>query len=81
MSTHHRLQVAASKGQQVAVLLDTKGPEIRTAMLKDHKPLELATGQIVNIVAVGEAYETFEGYHDPETGEASTDSCACLNAC
>jgi pyruvate kinase len=33
--------VAALKGRNIAYLLDTKGPEIRTAMLKGGKNLEL----------------------------------------
>ena len=33
--------VAAAKGKNIACLLDTKGPEIRTAMLKDGKNIEL----------------------------------------
>jgi hypothetical protein len=38
------LQVAASKGAHVAFALDTKGPEIRTAMLKGGKDIMLKTG-------------------------------------
>jgi pyruvate kinase len=33
-----------------AVLLDTKGPEIRTGLLKDSKPIELTAGQDLKIV-------------------------------
>ena len=33
--------VAAAKGKHVATMLDTKGPEIRTAMLRGGGPLEL----------------------------------------
>jgi pyruvate kinase len=36
--------------KQCAILLDTKGPEIRTGMLKDHKPIELTAGQSLKIV-------------------------------
>lgn len=33
-----------------AIMLDTKGPEIRTGMLKDHQPIELVMGQELEIV-------------------------------
>lgn len=49
-----------------ATLLDTKGPEIRTAMLKDHKPIFLEAGQEITIHAVGDNYTEFEGYKTPE---------------
>eukprot|EP00951_Prasinocladus_malaysianus_P015362 scaffold117661_cov36-Prasinocladus_malaysianus.AAC.1 len=45
-----------------ASLLDTKGPEIRTAMLRDHKPIDLEAGQEILIHAVGDKYTEFEGY-------------------
>ena len=32
-----------------AVMLDTKGPEIRTGMLRDNKPIELVSGQQLKI--------------------------------
>jgi hypothetical protein len=34
-------KVAAAKGRTIATMLDTKGPEIRTAMLKGHHPVEI----------------------------------------
>ena len=33
-----------------AIMLDTKGPEIRTGMLRDNKPIELVAGQELQIV-------------------------------
>lgn len=33
-----------------AIMLDTKGPEIRTGMLRDNKPVELVAGQELQIV-------------------------------
>lgn len=33
-----------------ALMLDTKGPEIRTGMLKDGQPIELEMGQTLDIV-------------------------------
>ncbi len=69
-------QVAKQKGQEIkskgklsvapqwATLLDTKGPEIRTAMLRDHKPIDLVAGQSIIVEAVGDRYTSFEGYKD-----------------
>merc|ERR1711871_893914 len=60
--------VAARENPHLAVLLDTKGPEIRTAMLKDHQAIEIDAGQTVIVEAVGAAYTSFEGYKtDQET--------------
>ena len=47
-----------------AVLLDTKGPEIRTAMLRDHQVIEIEAGETVTVKAVGGAYTTFEGFRE-----------------
>jgi pyruvate kinase len=41
--------ISAELGIPVAIMLDTKGPEIRTGMLQDHKPVELETGSRVTI--------------------------------
>lgn len=37
-------KVAAELGSYSAFMLDTKGPEIRTAMLRDHEPILLEVG-------------------------------------
>jgi pyruvate kinase len=49
-----------------ATMLDTKGPEIRTAMLRDHQSIELEAGQPIIVQAVGDAYTSFEGYKTAE---------------
>jgi pyruvate kinase len=60
--------VCAGKQSSAAALLDTKGPEIRTAMLKDHANIKLEKGQDIFIEAVGDEYTTWEGYkNDTET--------------
>ena len=60
-------KVCEEKKAHCAVLLDTKGPEIRTAMLKDHQPIELEAGQDIIVYAAGpEEYLTWEGYKTPE---------------
>lgn len=43
---HHIRQACKETGQTVAILLDTKGPEIRTGELKEES-IELKTGQIL----------------------------------
>lgn len=40
-------RIAAEVGTTVAIMLDTKGPEIRTRLLKDHKKVMLETGKQV----------------------------------
>ena len=59
-------KVAEEKGGHAAILLDTKGPEIRTAMLKDHQPIELEANQPIIVEAVGDRYTEFEGYKNDE---------------
>ena len=59
-------KVAAQEGKIIATLLDTKGPEIRTAMLRDHQGIELEAGQSIIVQAVGDAYTSFEGYKTAE---------------
>ncbi len=59
-------EVATEKGANLAYLLDTKGPEIRTAMLRNHEPIQLQAGQEVKVVAVGSAYTSWEGYQDAQ---------------
>ena len=39
---------------QCAIMLDTKGPEIRTGLLKDHKPIDLVKGQTLEISILDE---------------------------
>jgi pyruvate kinase len=62
--------VAASKEVIIGCLLDTKGPEIRTAMLRGGKDIELVKGQQIVVVAAGDDYTSWEGYKDEATGEA-----------
>lgn len=57
-------QLLTEKGSQSATLLDTKGPEIRTAMLRGGENIKLEKGQEVIIEAVGDRYTVFEGYKD-----------------
>jgi len=61
-------KVLAEKKSTAACLLDTKGPEIRTAMLKDHQNISLEKGQEIMVEAVGDSYTEFEGFkNDTET--------------
>lgn len=45
-----RLALKQRPNKRVAILLDTKGPEIRTGMLKDHKSVSLKAGQQLKLV-------------------------------
>ena len=53
-----------SSPPQWGTLLDTKGPEIRTAMLRDHQSINLVAGQTIIVEAVGSRYTVWEGYKD-----------------
>ena len=44
-------RIAAELGVPVGILLDTKGPEIRTGLLKDHAKVALTTGSKVTVTA------------------------------
>jgi pyruvate kinase len=55
------LQVAEQQGRSIALMLDTKGPEVRTAMLRAGKDIELIAGQSITICAVGDQYTDWEG--------------------
>lgn len=41
--------VAKEKGRDIAVLLDTKGPEIRTTLLQDDNPVLLKSGETIEL--------------------------------
>lgn len=53
-------RIAAELGIPVAIMLDTKGPEVRTGELKDHKKVTLTTGDDVVITTddnvIGDAH-------------------------
>ncbi|MHA6647761.1 pyruvate kinase [Aerococcus urinae] len=52
-------QVEREAGKRIAVMLDTKGPEIRTHNMKDHAPVFLEKGKTVKI-----SMTEVEGTHD-----------------
>ena len=43
-------KIREEENKPVAILLDTKGPEIRTGLLKDGKKVELKTGDSFSLV-------------------------------
>jgi pyruvate kinase len=67
-------RAAKAAGRPIAALLDTKGPEIRTGLLKGHSPVVLEKGSRVTLTpmygntdAEGDAarvYTTYEGLAD-----------------
>jgi pyruvate kinase len=57
--------VCFRKGSPAAILVDLKGPEIRTTKLRNRKSVALTKGQSIYIEALsGDVYESFEGYTD-----------------
>ena len=44
-------RLAKELGITIGILLDTKGPEVRTGLLKDHKKVTLVTGEKVTVTA------------------------------
>jgi pyruvate kinase len=72
-------KVCAEKNSNCAVLLDTKGPEVRTAMLRNHEPIQLEKGQEIIVYAAGpDEYTTFEGY---KTEEETKIGCSYAKLC
>lgn len=59
--------VCAAKGSNTAILVDTKGPEIRSSMLKGGQDIFLEAGEEVIIYAAGDDYTTYEGFRDRES--------------
>ena len=51
LATLKNIRLASERTKTaVAVMLDTKGPEIRTGFLADHKAIELKAGQDLEII-------------------------------
>ncbi len=72
-------KVCAEKKSNCAVLLDTKGPEVRTAMLRNHEPIQLEKDQEIIVYAAGpDEYTTFEGY---KTEEETKIGCSYAKLC
>ena len=44
-------RVSAELGKTIAILLDTKGPEIRTGMVKDNKDITITAGDKIDVTA------------------------------
>ena len=44
-------RISKELGQPVGILLDTKGPEVRTGLLKDHEKVEVHTGDKIVVTA------------------------------
>lgn len=56
--------MAKEKNNPMGFLLDTKGPEIRTAMLRGGKDIYLDAGQEIFVHAAGDDYTSWEGYKE-----------------
>ena len=53
-------RIANELGRPIGILLDTKGPEVRTGLLKDHQKVEVHTGDKI-IVTAQPTSEDFAG--------------------
>lgn len=80
-------RVRARLGSPTAILLDTKGPEIRTGLLKGGKPVELVEGsQFVltprtvegDAQCVSQTYDSLSDYVQPGTDILIDDGKICL---
>ncbi|KAK3237337.1 hypothetical protein CYMTET_52583 [Cymbomonas tetramitiformis] len=54
------------QSRHVATMMVTKGPEIKTTMLRGHKRISLTVGQTVTIVVCGDDDQSFEGFQTEE---------------
>ncbi|MDR2842818.1 MAG: pyruvate kinase [Spirochaetaceae bacterium] len=52
-------KAAELEGTTIALLLDTKGPEIRTGLVKDDKTIHLEEGSFVDVVAENDAEDLY----------------------
>jgi pyruvate kinase len=52
-------QAAALENATIALLMDTKGPEIRTGLVKDGKNIVLDAGETVDVIAVCDAEKLY----------------------
>lgn len=57
-------KICREKGKWAAVMLDTMGPEVKTAMLRGGKPILIDFGQEIFIETVGAQYTTWEGFKE-----------------
>jgi len=64
----HTLSRSQKSKRMCAIMLDTKGPEIRTGMLKDGKDIDLVAGQEFTLVNdwdyIGDATMVGQSYAD-----------------
>jgi pyruvate kinase len=52
-------EAAAAEGVPIALMLDTKGPEIRTGLVRDNKTIRLVPGAMVEVIAEEDAVSLY----------------------